>query len=285
MRARVYLFIPVACLLAAIALARTAASETTPAVPAGAGSPAPASTAIDSVLETLEVERDETKGPEHPSLRFLKDNRVFVRSQLDRLKLRVTRERSGDAILIDERFLHLAEMSAAIAAARDTIGAEQALAAQRSLFASITELGTLEASLDLMDSLLVDQRRRLLWLEQDFLGHQETALVIVVRGVPREHVPASIVIAEGPDITRVALTPAQCASLAQGGIAQVYHEFVEPRAHTIHVSLEGPAWGASAPSPVAVAAARDRLTFLELDLSRLEPGPTGQGPITQVWYR
>jgi hypothetical protein len=285
MRARVCLMIPVACLLAATAWVRAAASETTPAVPAGAGSPAPASTAVDSVLETLEVERDETKGPKHPSLRFLKDNRVFVRSQLDRLKLRVTRERTGEAALIDERFLRLAEMSAAIAAARDTIGAEQALAAQRSLFASVTELGKLEASLDLMDSLLVDQRRRLLWLEQDFLGRQESALVIVVKGVPSGHVPASIVITDGQDIARVALSSAQCASLAQGGIAQVYHEFVEPRVHEIQVSLEGDAWTASAPSSVVVDAARDRLTFLELDLSRLAPEQAGQGLITRVWYR
>jgi len=262
-----------------------AASAWTSVGAAGGEPPAAAEAPADSVVETLEVERDDTQDPKHPSLRFLKDHRVFVRAQLDKLRLRVTRERTGDAALIDERFLHLQEMSEAIAAARDTIGSEQALAAQRSLFASVTELGTLEASLDLMDSLLVDQRDRLLWLERDFLGHQETALVIVIRGVPHGDVPQQIVIREDQDVTRVELTPAQCASLAQGGIAQIYHEFVEPRAHAIQVRLEGGAWNTSPASVVALETARDRLTFLELDLSRLDREQAAQGLVTRVWYR
>ena len=239
----------------------------------------------DSVVETLEVERDETKAPKQPSLRFLKDHRVFVRSQLDKLSTRVTREHTSNAALIDERFLHLQEMSEAIAAARDTIGAEQALASERALFASVGQLATLEASLNLMDSLLTDQRNRLLWLERDFLGHQETSLVIVIRGVPDGNVPERIVISEELDITRVELTAEQCASLAQGGIAQIYHEFVEPRAHSIEVRLEGNAWSASPASVVTLDAARDRLTFLELDLSRLDREQANQGLVTRVWYR
>ena len=240
---------------------------------------------VDSVIETLEVKREELKSPERASLRFLKDHRVFVRAQLDRLRTQVTREHTDVAQLLDARYLKLQEMSAAIAAAQDTIGGEQAMAAQRALFASVTELGDLEASLDLMDSLLVDQRRRLLWLEQDFLGHQETALVIVIRGLPGGDVPSAISIAEDGEIVHATLSPEQCASLAHGGIAQIYHEFVEPRAHALEVRLEGGVWDAVPASTVALEAARDRITFLELDLGRLDRTVASAGLITRVWYR
>lgn len=247
--------------------------------------PAPATAVTDSVIETLEVKREEVKAPERASLRFLKDHRVFVRSQLDRLRTQVTREHTDVAEMLDARYLKLQEMSAAIAAAQDTIGGEQARAAQRALLASVTELGELEASLDFMDSLLVDQRHRLLWLEQDLLGHQETALVIVIRGLPGGDVPSAISISEEGEVVHATLTPEQCASLAQGGIAQIYHEFVEPRAHALEVRLEGGSWSASPASTVALEATRDRLTFLELDLSRLDRTLASTGLVTRVWYR
>jgi hypothetical protein len=264
-----------------IALGIALAASTAARADAPASSPAPA----DSVIETLEVKRAEIKAPEHASLRFLKDNRVFLRSQLDRLRTQVTREHTTGAQMLDARYLKLKEMSAAIAAAQDTIGGEQALAAQRSLLARVTELGELEATLDLMDSLLVDQRARMLWLEQDFLGHQETALVIVVRGLPAGDVPTGISIAETGEISQTPLSDEQRASLARGGIAQIYHEFVEPRDHALEVRLHGGAWD-TVPAPVVTLnAARDRLTFLELDLSGLDREHASRGPVTRVWYR
>jgi hypothetical protein len=257
-----------------------------PALAHATDTPVPATAAPgDSVIETLEVKRAEIRTPEHESLRFLKDHRVFVRAQLDRLRTQVTREHTNTAEMLDARYLKLQEMSAAIAAAQDTIGGEAAIAAQRSLFASVTELGKLEASLDLMDSLLVDQRGRLLWLEKDFLGHQETALVIVIRGVPGRDLPSGVSIAEDGDVTQIPLSPEDCASLAKGGIAQVYHEFVEPRDHALQVRFEGGAWATRPACVVTLSAARDRLTFLELDLSRLDREQASQGLVTRVWYR
>jgi hypothetical protein len=263
-------------LLVLILTAPLSARAAEPPVPTAPG---------DSIVETLEVKMDEVKAPERASLRFLKDNRVFIRSQLDRLRTQVTREYADGAMLLDARYLRLQEMSAAIAAAQDTIGGEHARAAQRSLLASVTELGQLEASLDLMDSLLVDQRSRLLWLEQDFLGHQETALVIVIRGLPGRDTPTGISISEDQETTRVPLSTEQCASLAKGGIAQIYHEFVEPRTHAIQIKLEGGAWDTTTGAVVTLEAARDRLTFLELDLSRLDREQASQGLVTRVWYR
>jgi hypothetical protein len=259
-------------------------SLASPAARAGqATSPTPASVPADSVIETLEVKRSEVKAPDHESLRFLKDHRVFIRSQLDRLRTQVTREHTNTAEMVDARYLKLREMSAAIAAAQDTIGGQQARAARQSLLCSVTELGKLEATLDQMDSLLVDQRGRLLWLEKDFLGHQETALVIVIRGLPAKDVPTSISIAEEGDVTHVALSDTDRASLAKGGIAQIYHEFVEPRTHALQVKLEGGAWDTRPAAVVTLDAPRDRLTFLELDLG--SAATTLSSLNSRVWYR
>jgi hypothetical protein len=132
-----------------------------------------------------------------------------------------------------------------------------------------------------MDSLLVDQRTRLLWLEKDFIGHQETALVIVIRGLPAHDLPTGISIAEEGDVTHVALTDADRASLAKGGIAQIYHEFVEPRTHALQVKLEGGAWDTRPASVVTLEATRDHLTFLQLDLGNSEQAALN----SRVWYR
>ena len=248
---------------------------------ADATTPTAATVPTDSVIETLEVKREEIKAPEHESLRFLKDHRVFVRAQLDRLRTQVTREHTAGAEILDARYLKLQEMSAAIAAAQDTIGGQQARAAQQSLLHSVTDLGKLEASIDQMDSLLAGEAKRLLWLEKDFLGHQETALVIVIRGLPAHDLPAGLSISEAGDITHVALSDSDRLSLAQGGIAQIYHEFVEPRTHALQVKLEGGVWDTRPASVITLEAQRDRLTFLELDLSRPEQASLN----TRVWYR
>jgi hypothetical protein len=250
---------------------------------ADATTPTSTSVPADSVIETLKVQREEIKAPKHESLRFLKDHRVFVRSQLDRLRTQVTREHTNGTQILDARYLKLQEMSAAIAAAQDTIGGEQARAAQQALLSSVTELGKLEASLDLMDSLLVDERARLLWLEKDFIGHQETALVIVIRGATLHDLPTGISIAEENEVTHVTLSDADRASLAQGGIAQIYHEFVEPRAHALQVKLEGGAWDSRPASVVTLDAPRDRLTFLELDLSSSVTALSTLN--SRVWHR
>jgi hypothetical protein len=247
--------------------------------------PAAARADTERLEETIEVKRAETKDTKHPSLRFLKDNRVFLRECLDRVRLQVRLTRTDDAEVIDERLLRMQEMAAAIAAARDTVGTMHALTPGRDLLASVTELGALEGELDLMEQLLAEQRQRLLMLEEDFLGHQETALVVLVRGLDDRNAPATIVFSEESEFVRVPLTVEQRSSLSMGGIAQIYHEFVEPREHTYAVSFEGEGWGTVAPVPIAVLAARDRLTFLELDLSDLDNRSGSAGLQASVWYR
>lgn len=264
----------------AICAAVFAIAATSATTPAAGGSEE------ERTVETIEVKRTDEKGPKHPTLRFLKDHRVFIRAQLDRLRTQTKRVRSGEAELLDERYLRLKDLAEAITAARDTVAAERRLAAGRDTLSSVAELAELEAQLDLIERLLADQRRRLLTLEEDFLGHQETALVILVKGLTgKSDVPESIVLSKEDEVIRVALTPAQRASLAQGGIAQVYHRFVEPRAHAFAVTFTGEAWTDAEPATVTVEAARDRITFLELDLTHLEPRAASSGLQTLVWHR
>jgi len=237
------------------------------------------------VVETIEVKRAESKDTKHETLRFLKDNRVFLRARLDQLRTQVTLTRTDRAEVLDARFLLLQEMAAAIAAARDTVQSEHMLTPERQLLNSVTELGELEAELSLMEQILADQRVRLLLLEEDFLGHQETALVVLMKGLAGKNVPESVVIRQDNNVVRVHLTPEQRLSLEQGGIAQLYHEFVEPREHVFEVSFTGGEWATAGAISVPFEATRDQITFLELDLSRIDRNGETLGLLTSVWYR
>lgn len=251
-----------------------------PALCAGAdGNPAPAQT------RRVEVRRQKLDQPEEPSLMFLKDNRVFLRAQLDQLRQRVKVTRDDRAQMLDERLLRLREMAAEVAAARDTVGDASAAVAARTRLATVAEVGGLVAQLDLMESLLDAQKQRLTWLEADYLGQQHTALVVVVGGFAGRAAPDTLVLSEGEESWRVGFTPEQKLALEQGGVAQVHHAFVEPRTHEFSLACEGAAWQGVAPAVVIVDAPLDRLTFLELDLAGLAAGRGADGLSATVWQR
>ena len=251
-----------------------------PVVAASAdGEPAPAAT------RKVEVRRQKLDRPDEPSLVFLKDNRVFLRAQLDLLRQRVKVTRDDSGQMLDARLLRLREMAAAIAAARDTVGDAAAATATRTRLSTVAEVGRLEDQLNLMDSLLEAQKQRLAWLEADYLGQQHTALVVVVGGFAGRAAPDTLVLSEGGETWRVGFTSEQKLALEQGGVAQVHHAFVEPRTHEFSLSCEGAAWQGVAPAVVMVEAPRDRLTFLELDLAGLGTGRDAAGLSASVWQR
>lgn len=235
---------------------------------------------------TIEVERVKAKEPNHPTVRFLRENRDFLRAQLDLLRQKVKSDTDGDAILLSERHLMFKEMLEAIAAARDSSRNGTESIARRELLASVTEIGELESQMDLMEQLLQEQGERLSWLEQDFVGRQRTALVILLRGLPPESSPSGVIVrSEEGETLRIALTAQDVESLRQGGVAQIFHRFVEPRRQEFEISLDGAQWGEAAGQPIAVEPQRDRLTFLELDLARVAPSGDGGGIGTRVWAR
>jgi hypothetical protein len=69
----------------------------------------------------------------------------------------------------------------------------------------------------------------------------------------------------------VALSPDQRESLRKGGAVQVFHGLVEPREQVIEVALGAQPWPTGDSGFVTLDPERDRLTFLELDLTRLSP--------------
>ena len=245
----------------------------------------PAIGADENQVERIEVKTRDTDDLDHPSLRFLKDNRVFLRAQLDHLRLEIHLDRDGAASTLDPRYLTLQEMAAAIAAARDTVAGTGEDLDRRRLLTSVAQVADLEMQLELMDSLLSDQRQRLGWLEKDFLGRQETALVVLVRGHAGGRAPAGLVLREENETLHVDLSPEQRASLERGGIVQIDHRLVEPRDHTLTVAFTGEEWEGNEVAALEVAAPRDRLTFLELDLAALDPDKPAGHLAAKVWQR
>jgi len=216
-----------------------------------------------TLAQTVEtkVERADHDRPDKPTLRFLSENRDFLRAQLDRLR-QIRVERDGEATVLSDRHLMFRGMLADILAAQDTLAAEQDVVDRRELLDRIGDLAGLEEQLDLVEGLLDEQETRLLQLERDFVGRQETALVFLVQGLPADAEPTGLVLTAGDgSVVRVPLGAAQRDALRRGGVAQIYHEFVEPRDQTLTLELDGVATHTIPFSP-----ARDRINFVQIDL-------------------
>lgn len=222
-------------------------------------------------IRSVRVERARPEKEKHPTLRFLKENRDFIRARYDLLRQQPG-DLVGDAGEIDPRFLAYQQMLRDLMAARDSVAAADDSLAHRQLLASIAELGRLEDQLDLMDRLLADQRTRLGILQEDFTGRQLTALVVVVSGWSAAAPVSGVRLAlEGGDTLTVPLTAEQQVALQHGGVVQVFHGFVEPREQVVEVAITGDRWPAGDAGFVTLDPARDRLTLLRLDLSSLRP--------------
>jgi hypothetical protein len=219
----------------------------------------------------VQVERVRPKKEKLPTLRFLKENRDFIRAQYDLLRQKRGGD-LGDAGEIDPRFLAYQKMLREALAARDTVAAADDSLKRQALLASIGDLARLEERLDTMDRLLAGQRSRLRVLQEDFTGRQQTALIVVLKGYPSRTPVATISITlEDGDTLTVPLTPEHRAALERGGIVQIFHGFVEPREQVVEIAIRGERWPAGDKGFVRLAPARDRVTLLRLDLTSVQP--------------
>jgi len=231
---------------------------------------------------TVRVERVRPVPEKRPTLRFLRENRDFLRAALDR-----TRERTlgaGAAAAIDPRFLAYRELVAEATAAQDSVGGIAAADEKRDLLRSVTELGALESELDQLDRLLGAQRDRLRVLQGDFTGDQRTALAIVVSGAPGSGAaPLAQIVITLDDGTAFAvpLTAEQNEALRLGGAVQVFHGYVEPRSQVLAIALGGR--DSDDLGFVTLDPARDRLTMLRLDVSGVRPDQGVAGLRATTW--
>ena len=233
----------------------------------------------------VEIQRLEEKEPKLETLRFLKENRDFFRAQLDLLRLTFGDRYFGDGENLDPRSLLFQELLAKAIAQEDSSSAAADRDRARTALDSVTELAELENEMARMEEMLLEQRGRLSLLEQDYLIHQDTALIVLLAGVPSTGVPDEVVFCEeGGDMYRVSLTGLDRSALAEGGLAQLFHAFVEPRELHFHVSVEGEGWNGSSDQPIVIEPERDKLNFLEIDLSSLGSNPHASIP-TRAWVR
>ncbi len=231
----------------------------------------------------VRVESVRPRKVKHPTLRFLKANRDFLRGQMDRLREQPVAQR-GDADAVDPRLLAYGELLARVQAARDSVHASEDAQARRELLTSVTQLGDLESQLDQLERLLGEQRVRLATLERNFAGDQKTALMVVVSGYPAGvELSAVAVTLEDGTVMDVPLSPEQCVALRQGGVVQVFHGLVEPREQVFEVALRGTGWIANGPGYVTLDPARDRLTVLRLELSTAAPAVGAAGIHATTW--
>jgi hypothetical protein len=248
----------------------------------GAARAADAPASPDAIVgEDVRVERVKPLRPKLASMRFLRENRDFLRMRLDALRQSAV-ERGGAADAIDPRYLAYGAMKAAILAAADSVAAGRD--GRSEFYADVADLGALDAELDRLERQLADQRARLGVLEADFTGRQATALLVVLRGAPAPGAALGelTLATEDGTIHRVPLSPGDLDALARGGRTQVFHAYVEPRAQTLAVTLAGAA-GAGAPGYVTLDPTRDRITFLELDLSGVGASADGTALRARSW--
>jgi hypothetical protein len=242
-----------------------------------------AARAQDATVTIVKVERENPAREKRPTLRFLKANRDFIRARFDRLRT-TTLERHAGAGELDPRFLRYRELLAEIARAKDSVATSADERERHELFASVGDLAKLEAELDQMERLLAGQQARLGVLQADFAGRQRTELDVLVTGGALAGVVDSVVVTL-EDGTRVVagLDGTQRQALARGGAFEVFRGLVEPREQVIEIRFEGEGWSQAGSGYVTLEPARDRLTFLRLDLAQAHPARGLASVVAGLW--
>lgn len=222
------------------------------------------------VVTELEISRVRPKREKHETLRFLKENRDFIRARIDLLREKPAGSRAEGGG-IDPRFLTYADMLAAIHAGRDSALASEDARRRRELYGSVRDLAELEDELDRMERLLTAQRGRLATLERDFTGLQRTEWMVVLSGRASSPIDAVVITMDDGRSHTAAVTQEQRDLLERGGALEIAHARLEPREQVISVRIIGRGWAADTDAFVTLSPERDRLTLLRLDLTSAVP--------------
>lgn len=231
----------------------------------------------------VSVERVRPRKEARPTLRFLKANRDFFRSQLDLLREQPLALRAG-ARDIDPRFLAYRAMMNDALAATDSLDRTAGDRERHAALSGAGGIASLEGELDQMDRVLANGRARLAALQADFSGSQRTALAIVVSGYPQGAELDSLSIRFDDGSTcQVAVSREARESLLHRGVLEVFHGLIEPREQVLEVSVVGQRLAGRAAGYVTVDPRRDRLTFLQLELSAVRPATGAPAILASTW--
>lgn len=235
-------------------------------------------------LIQVKVERVKPEKEGYPTLRFFRENLDFLRSRLDGLQETAVTSDQETAVL-DQRLLRYQEMLMESRASRDTLDTEQARREKQEFLSSVTELGDLEVHLDLLEDILARQESRLGALEEDFVGNQHTAMVLILQGHAANGQPEMIRVLDGfAEMTDVALRSGQLQSLEQGGLVQIYHALIEPREQTWEIALGGGEWSEPSTTYLTFKPQRNRLNYLMVNLDGADPRLETTGLKATAWF-
>ena len=259
-----------------LALVATAGHPTRSAAAAAADSAASAPGPVvkatpPAAVTTVSVERERPVREKLPTVQFLRANRDFIRARFDRLRLESHDAHAG-AGDIDPRFLAYRRLLAEIAASKDSVARASDARERQGVFTSVEDLAALERELDEMERQLDTQRARLGVLQADFAGRQRTELDLVITGgtLAGRVDSVRVTLEDGTSVSST-LSETQRGSLQHGGALEVFCGLVEPREQVIEIALMGEGWSGTGHGFLSIEPARDRLTFLKLDLSQAKP--------------
>jgi hypothetical protein len=253
----------------AIAALLAVAGATGPAPPATAAPP-PAIAASDAV-QHVRVEMVRPAIENRATLRFLKAHRDMILARLQPLR-GGRKPELDDAGQLDPRFLEYRRMLGEIAASKDSVTLAYDARERTMLYESVADMAKLEVELDQMERLLDTQRARLAMLQADFSGRQRTELDLLVTGgtIAGQVDSVRVTLEDGTSVA-TGVTETQRASIQHGGVLEVFRGLIEPRQQVIEVALMGEGWSSTGHGFITIEPARDRLTFLKLDLSQAKP--------------
>lgn len=252
--------------------APVAAQVTTPQPPPG------------ETITIVKVERVKPVREKFATLRFLRANRDFIRARFDRLRQDSRTETAGAGDL-DPRFLEYRKLLAEIATEKDSVAVAAEARERAALFASVSDLATLERELDQMERFLEAQRLRLAVLQADFAGRQRTELDVLVAGSAADAGVLDSVVVTLEDGSRMhaGLNDTQRESLRHGGVLEVFRGLVEPREQILEITFHGEGWSLTGPGYITLEPKRDQLTFLKLDLAQAHPSRGLSSVVAGTW--
>ena len=232
----------------------------------------------------VKVEREKPDRTKKPSLLFLQENLDFLRSQIDGVywSEEARAERAG---AIDPTWIRYLELDHELDSATDQLDREAADLATDRLLESVGELAEVESRIQSLAALLDDHEARLTELHEDYVDDHVTSLVVLASGYPDWRLDGLRLRRDDGRETVVSLDRELESVLHQGGVIEIDHEFVEPREQVLELVIPASTDQEGMSVYLRLDPARDRLHFLQLDLSTFRLGEDTSAWKGETWSR